>query len=80
VTILGEFVYSIIEEAQFYAPFRHSDCYALILTKNRTGYVLGYFFANSSVHTGPDHVLARAAIARQELDKTFWLASKRSKI
>jgi hypothetical protein len=45
-------ILKIIEVAHIYGYFFHGQDYALTLTKNELGYILGDFFTNSSGHPG----------------------------
>jgi hypothetical protein len=46
----------IVKVAHFWSNFSRSLDYAIILTKNRFGYILGDFFTNSSGHPARDQL------------------------
>jgi hypothetical protein len=44
--------WTITGVAKTFCPFFHGEMYALILTKNGLGHILGDFFTTSSGHSG----------------------------
>jgi hypothetical protein len=65
----GQFFFNYRINPNFGATFYHVKSYVLILTKNEVGYILGYFFTNSSGHTAMGTTCRYLMIPPQKIAK-----------